>query len=458
MSDPGGYFTYYLGGRFLSVLTLADIAIIPILLCLYRVKSKNKIIHNDRFFTSFLKVFSVFALYYFIVYGAVIPYFNNDLDYMVFLQKNRFFYYYIIVLISTYVFALRGLKYFYLTTVFISSFVLVAYLITLATGFNLVPVMVFERYEGDEMMRLSIYSWGLISIMFPFSFILFSSSYRIKKNIKYKSLIYSAGILMVLTLLITLSRRYVISIPGTLILIILICSYIFRKSRAVGIAKILVPLGIILIIINLVLPKYVDYIADISQDTFLVLTRGTDTRGEQEYRVSGTSDLEITKKYIGENFIFGTGYSYLYWGKGGYAQSSRGDKYAAAMDAANEVPVYYIFFGYGLAGLVIMIFLYSFLIRLFLRLFSIMRKRISILMEYPYEVLFAIYFLYFIADKFTYSFWSLGKDFVIPTSGMFISIGFALYKKFKRISSDSRIVADSKSISEEHLVNDISNN
>src|SRR4030095_3044094 len=64
--DPGGYFSYYLGGRFLSVLTIYDLTIIPIIFCLYTSKTSYKIIYKDRFFINFLKVFSIFALYYFI--------------------------------------------------------------------------------------------------------------------------------------------------------------------------------------------------------------------------------------------------------------------------------------------------------------------------------------------------------------------------------------------------------
>jgi hypothetical protein len=324
-------------------------------------------------------------------------------------------------------------------------------LITLGTGIDLIPVMVFERYEGDDMMRLSIYSTGLFSILFPISFIVLLSAKRIKLNIKYRKLLYAAGILMVVTLLITLSRRYFISIPGTLIVIVLISSYIFRRSRAFALAKILVPLGLILIIINLTLPKYVDYIYSISQDTFLLLTEGKDTRGEKEYRVSGTDDLEITKNYIKNNFLLGTGYTYLYWkGEYEYASCSRGVVYAVAMDAANEVPIYYIFFGYGLVGFIIMVFLYSYLIKLFLRLFSLIRKRIGFLMGYPYEVLFTIYILYTLAEKFTFSFYGLGKDFTSPINGIFIGIGFALYKKLKSISADADVISETSVISEEY--------
>lgn len=455
--DPGGYISYHLGGKLLSRLYISDIAIVPIIFCLFAVNTKYVIIYKDQFFVNFLKVFLIFALYFFIFYGAVTPYINNDLNYILFLQKNRSFLYYIIILISVYVFTMRGLKYFYFTTLFIGFIILSAFLISLITGSNIIPIELMERYEGSEMMRITIYSWGMFSILFPVSFIIILLSRRIKSKIKYRKLLYIAGMLMVMTLLITLTRRNFIVIPGTILIIILLNSYIFRKSKVFALAKISVLLGIILLIINFTLPKYIDYIAGITQDTFLLLTKGTDTRGEREYRVSGTEDLEITKKYINDNLLLGTGYNYLYWGENDRATSSRGTLYAAAMDASQEVPIYYIFFGYGLIGFIIMIFLYSFLIRLFLRLYSTAKNKINLLTEHPYEILFTFFILYVIADKFTFSLYSLGGDFTTPNSAIFIGIGFALIKKLKNISLNSDVIFENKILTEKYLAQDITN-
>lgn len=131
----------------------------------------------------------------------------------------------------------------------------------------------------------------------------------------------------------------------------------------------------------------------------------------------------------------GTGYSYLYWGTSEQATSPRGNEYALASDAAQEVPIYNIFFSYGLAGFIIMVFLYSYLIRLFIKLYSLLKKQIKFFISYPYELLFAIFILYMIADKFTFSLYTLGGDFTLPYYGIFVGMGFALLKKLKVISS-----------------------
>src|SRR4030095_324096 len=454
--DPGGYVTYYLGGNVVASINIMDIAILLIVFCLYAIHANFKIIYKDRFLYDFLKIFFIFAVYYFFIYGAIIPYLNNDLNYLVFLQKNRKFLYYIIILLSAYIFALRGLKYFYLTTLCVGLIVLSAFLAAVVFGLDIIPVISLERYEGSEMIRIYLYSWGIFFILFPLAFIIYLFSPKIKFKIQYRKLAYFAGLLMVVALLISLTRRYYITIPGTMLIIILLNSFIFRKSKALALTKILVPIGAVLVILNLTLPKYIDYIVDISQDTFQLLTKGSDTRGEKEYRVSGTGDLEITKKYIADNFLFGTGYNYLHWSDE-VAISSRGPVYAAAMDAAGEVPVYYIFFGYGIAGFIIMIFLYSFLIRMYLKLYSLTKKRVAILTEYPYELLFIIYILYNLIDKFTFSLYGLGEDFTTLSNAIFIAVGFALLRKLKIIAADSNFDFKNKIAAEKYSIQDISN-
>jgi hypothetical protein len=420
-------------------LYISDLVIVLIIFCLYSINVNSNILYKDRFLNKFYKTFFIFAIYFFIFYGGIIPYINNDFNYLVFLQKNRSFLYYIILLTSVYFFTLRGLKYFYLTTLFLGIVILTAFLISLLTGLKIIPIDVFERYSGSEMMRITIFSWGFIQILFPLSFILFLFSRKIKFNIKYRKLVYLAGILMVVTLLITLTRRNYISIFGSVLIIVLLNSFIFRKSKILTFAKVIIPVSIILLVISLALPKYVNYIANISEDIYLLFTKGSDTQGEVDYRVSGTGDLLITKKYITENFIFGTGYSYLYWGESDVATSSRGNTYALAADAAREVPVYNIFFSYGLAGFVIIVFLYSFLVKLFVRLNSLLKKQFNALTAYPYELLFAIFILYMIVDKFTFSLYTLGDDFPTPYYGVYLGMAFALYRKLKIITVNNEV-------------------
>jgi hypothetical protein len=445
--DPGGYIDYYLKGKIFLNLYISDFVIVLILICLFAINTNYKIIYKDQFFIKFLKVFLIFAVYFFVFYGGIVPYLNNDFNYSLFLQKNRNFLYYIIILISVYIFTMRDLKYFYFTTLFLGLLILSAFLVSLITGLKIIPIDIFERYSGSEMMRITILSWGLFQILFPLSFIVYLFARKIKINIKYRKLLYIAGMLMVVTLLITLTRRNFISVPGIVLIIILLNSYIFRKSKIFAIAKVLVPVSLILLIVYFTLPKYVNYIVNISQDTYELLTKGSDTSGEREYRVSGTGDLLLTKKYISNNFILGTGYSYLYWGESEVATSPRGSEYALASDAAREVPIYNIFFSYGLTGFIIMVFLYAFLIRLFLRLYSLLKKQIKYLIVYPYELLFAIFILYMIVDKFTFSLYTMGSDFTSTYYGIFIGIGFALLRKLKIITSNIEINQNSRPIS-----------
>jgi O-antigen/teichoic acid export membrane protein len=68
---------------------------------------------------------------------------------------------------------MRGLKYYFLTTAFIGFIIFSLLLITLVTGMEIVPLVFLERYEGSDIIRIGIYSWGLLSVLFPLAFILF---------------------------------------------------------------------------------------------------------------------------------------------------------------------------------------------------------------------------------------------------------------------------------------------
>jgi hypothetical protein len=232
-------------------------------------------------------------------------------------------------------------------------------------------------------------------------------------------------------MLITLTRRTQIDIIATIIIISLIISYIFRTGKLSTILKIIAPAAVVILVLSITFPKYVGYISETAVDTFLLMTTGMDSKGQIDQRVTGTNDYELTKEYINNNLFFGTGYTYLYW-KDGRAHSSRGEKYAVAADAAGEVPIYYLFFGYGLAGALIMIPLYYLMIRLYFRLAKLLRENLSKFFGEPQLIIFSIYFLLIITEKFTTKLYGFGSDFDYPSIGftvIYIGVALAIIRK-----------------------------
>lgn len=433
--DPGGYVSGFLGGDIFGQVNIADIIIVCIVLCLISIKFKLKTIKSNQLFQKFLNIFLIYVIYYFLVYGYIAPYLHNDLDYSTFLLKNRNFVYGFIILISVYAFSLRGLKYFYTITLFFGVICLSLYWISLLTGIELSPIVQIERYSGSSMMRIAMSGYGYFNMLFPISLIVYIISRKAKLKLKYKKWLYYGGIMMVLTLLITLTRRTILEIIGTVLIIVFLVSYLTRSVRKTILLKIITAIVIAVLILHFTFPKYVNYVLRIGEDTFSLLLTGKDTRGLGEERVSGTGEYLAVKKSIRKNLWFGTGYTYLYWGETGYATSPRGYNYAQMADAAMEVPVYYLFFGFGLIGAILMLPLYIIMAKLFFKTIKLLKQNLFIYMENPLNIIFSIYVLLIIASKFTFKIWALGEDLwghVFSSTAVWLGIGFALLTKLKK--------------------------
>jgi len=242
-----------------------------------------------------------------------------------------------------------------------------------------------------------------------------------------------------MTMLMTLTRRVQLDIIVTIITITFLVSYLFRTGKLSEVFKVLIPSLVVLLVLSFTFPKYVGYISTIGEDTFLLITSGKDSSGEGDDRVSGTGEMEITKKYISENLFFGTGYTYLHWGRG-YATSKRGDTFAIAADAAGEVPIYYLLFGFGIAGAILMFPLYFIMVKLFFNLIRLLRSNLINFLQDPLIIIFSIYILLVIIGKFTHRLYALSLDFTgenMSGTALLMGICFALYRKIY-ISSDPK--------------------
>jgi hypothetical protein len=429
--DPGGYIYEYLEGTLLGPLQIADVCMAGMIICLFFEKIKWEAIYQDQFLKKFLFYFFLFALYYFIVYGGIVPYFNNDLDYSTFLVKNRRYPYSFIILIAVYVFSLKNLYYFYTTTLFVGIICLTLFFVTLVTGVELVPLVVEARYTGSEMMRISMSSYGIFYLLFPVSLTAYFLSRKINLNLKYKQWLYYSGIIFILAQIITLTRREQIDIIGTALIISLILSYLFRTGKLSSVFKIIMPAILVLAVLYFTFPKYVGYLAKIGEDTFLLMTTGIDSEGRTDQRVTGNSDYELVKEYIGKNILFGTGYTYLVW-KDGIATSARGEEYSRARDAAGEVNIYFLLFGYGIAGAILMIPLYYIMVKFYLKLIRLLKLKLINYLEDPLTIILSVYILSVIASRFTYQLWGLSADFTgggTSFTAVLMGVGLALYRK-----------------------------
>lgn len=429
--DPGGYVYGFMGGTLLGPLAITDVFLAGMVFCMISANINWKAIFQDQFLTKFVLYLFIFGLYFYIVYGGIVPFLNNDLDYPNFLIKNRLFAYGFIILFAVYAFSLRSLYYFYTATLTVGAICLTLYLITLFTGVGLIPVEKFSRYTGGEMVRVSMVSYGIFYLLFPVSLITYLLSKKIKLNIKYKNWLYYSGIVMILTMIITLTRRIQINIFGTAVISTVIIANLFRTGKLIGVLRLLAPAVLVILVLSFTFPDYTGYLAEIGEDTFLLMTTGKDSKGNTDQRVSGSNDYVLVEQYISNNLFLGTGYTYLFW-KDGRATSSRGLAFAVATDAAGEVPIYYLLFGYGLIGALLMLPLYFMMLKLFFNLAKLLKITFINYLQNPLIIIISIYILLSIAIKFTISFYNLSLDFNAPNMGfttLLMGMGLALYRK-----------------------------
>jgi hypothetical protein len=428
--DPGGYITGFRDGKLVGPLNIRDVIIFGIIVCLVSAKINWKVILGDKLILNFFLFLTFFSAYYFIVYGGIAPYIHNDFDYPTFLLKNRTFVHGFIILVSSYIFSIRGLKYLFTVTLFFGVVCLTLYMITLFTGFELVYVWKLQR-EGSEMTRITMLSYGIFDLVFPISIIVYIISKKINLNVKYKHWLYYASIIFIITEIITLTRRTQIDMLGALIIVSIIIAYLFRVGKLSSLLKLLPPAFLIIIVLYFTFPDYVGYMGKTAENSFLLITTGVDSEGNSDERVSGTGGLEIAKEYIRNNLLLGTGYSYLYWGPG-YAYSKRGTTYSRAADAAGEVPIYYLIFGFGIIGTIFILPLYFFIGKLFFNLIKLLRMMLTDYIEDPMTIIFSIYVLFIYSTIFTINIYSLGSHFTgsrFSYSSFFIGLGFALHQK-----------------------------
>ena len=428
--DPGGYITGFRDGKIVGPLNMRDAFIFGIIICLVSAKINWKVISQDQQLSRFLVFLLFFSAYYFIVYGGVAPFIHNDFDYSTFLLKNREFIYGFFILISVYLFSFRSLHNFYSVTLFFGVLCLTLYLITLLTGVELIYVWEFQR-EGTGMTRISMLSYGLFDMLFPLSLIVYIVSKKINLNIKYRYWLYYAGVIFLITQIITLTRRTQIDILGTVIIAVIIIAYLFRTGKLSSLLKLLFPAVLVILVLYFTFPNYIGYMAKTAENTFLLITTGQDSEGRKEYRVSGNENLELAKNYIKNNLLIGTGYTYLYWGPG-YSYSLRGREYSLAADAAGEVPIYYSLFGFGILGVILMLPLYFLMSMLFFKLIKLLKITLENYLQDPMVIIFIIYILLTFAIIFTINFYNLSSHFTgarLSYTAIFIGLGFALYRK-----------------------------
>ena len=144
------------------------------------------------------------------------------------------------------------------------------------------------------------------------------------------------------------------------------------------------------------------------------------------------------------NLFLGTGYTYLFW-QDGRATSARGEEFARARDAAGEVPIYFMIFGFGLVGSFLILLLYIITAQIFFKIIKLLRLTLFKYLDDPFTIIYAAFVLLIIASKFTIKIYNLSQDFdtyYMGHTAIIMGIGFAIYRKLQmNLLKDSNFVS-----------------
>jgi len=308
-------------------------------------KRAIKVNYSDYLF--FTKAFGIFLLYFVFVYGIIVPSFYEYPNVGMFFQKHRQFIYGFPLFISIYHFTCYKIESLFKPLAIISLATIIAFFVTILTGINLVPVTSWSRFAEND--RIAPISYGLSVWFIPFSsFALFLGINISQKNIRSFVL---GGLLMLLTIILTLTRREYIKVVFIIIATSIISRFISKNEYYKGVKKLTIGMVLLFIILISIFPKYINFVQLLIEDIQNSLNPQA-KEPEADYRVTGGGDLIIVKDIIANHPLFGIGYYPVQWSQIVDMKNS-GQLWALALDASSEVPIYGSTMRLGIIGLVI---------------------------------------------------------------------------------------------------------
>ncbi len=430
--DPGGFFEGYFESNIFGLVDYTDALFVMLLISIFSVKNKVGLLNYDKDFKKIFYYFLFFQIYYVIFYGFLVPYLNNRLDFLFFLQKNRMYFMALPIMYGVYIFTQRSINIFFKMLVFFSITILILYTFTLLSGIQIIPIFRMERYQGSGIERMGMLSYGLINLILPVAIILFFIKQRKKINLQNEKIIYLSALLMLVTYLLTLTRREYLSIALSIILILLLVSYILKTSKLKLSTKIIFPAILGFLTLFVLFPQSLDNTINLFKDTLSLVFTGQDTMGRTDYRISGTGDLLFVKQIIGENIFMGTGYIPYIWADI-VRLKSYGDTFAMAMDASAEVPIYGAFFRLGIVGVIFSSGIYILLLKnafTFSRSLKMNRDKLTNISNY--DLLLTFLSLYLVFSLFTIRFYTLFGDFYSPSTLPLFAVILGLFYSLKK--------------------------
>jgi hypothetical protein len=416
--DPGGFFSGISDGKIVWRIKYYDLFFVLMMLSWsFSNLWKREIKSNNTHFRFLVALIAFCSLYFLLATGYVIPNLYGYENLPLFLQKNRQFFYALPVFIAVYQFTYFDFNGLVKPLLLISFASLIAYIITLATGIELLPTLTWSRYGEND--RISLLSYGLAYWLLPMGIVVLF----LRNSFEgwQRRLILVCMGLMLITIVLTLTRREFIRIFFMLLIIPILINFINGHSVLKGYRKLFFWIVFPASIIWLFFPNYFFFAGQLIVETWSLFT-GNTQGAAGDYRVSGEGDLVYVKQIISDHLFFGIGYYPAPWLKVLDMKAS-GSNLALALDASNEVPIYGSIMRLGIIGLIVPALLHFKMLYFCFQQLNSLKRFGYLLRKDALEFWVTITCVYYVITLFTTDLFSLFLEYYhFPAFTLFTSM------------------------------------
>ena len=343
----------------------------------------NRKIKDNAYFMT-LNFLVLFFLYYFLVFGFIVPSYKETLGYSLFnfIKKSRSAIYSFLLFMMAYRFFMRSAAIFLKTLVVSSITILALFFITVLGGVDILPIEKSTR-NFIETDRIFLLEYGLMHILIPIGAVVIVF---FKHDFKWKKWLMLVFVMMFMAWVLSITRRRIIGTFIYIFLAIMLFNY-FQHKSIISLKKfgaILARVAVIIFIISLTFPKYIDAGYSGIQEAIKVMQTGETSTGAKDNRLG--LGKEFMQNLIINNKYFGTGFDNRWRTKEGDEQGFE----------ATDYPLLGAIAMTGMFGLLFFMPIYIILVRLLIIDIKYYRKNRVAFNTMPKfaMLLFMLYFIY----------------------------------------------------------------
>jgi len=356
--DPGGFFRYHFD-KVMFGLPIQFLLYIVMALSFYIQYGINRnSILKKRYTNKYIKIISIWLVYYLLI--TCIFQSNHFTKWHWLITHNQRMIFQTFLVIPVIYFASDGLNIFIKVLTWSTGVILTLVIISLLTGADLVPLDEASRGFINASRHI-LYGYGIMYFLIPVLLVIVIGKYRTDKGVII------SGILVVVMIFLSISRRDIIGI-FEYILIILFIFYRIEKTKVswffnkVFNRRIYFIVALFLMTMIIAFPSYLQNATTAVIESINVMQTGQTSTGNVDVRMTLTGKVGIYEA-IKDNWFLGTGYDPVWSTGGGGENQWEGSDYIFLASFAM----------YGLLGLIVFLPFYILAIKVIKKVIRIIK-------------------------------------------------------------------------------------